>query len=272
MRLAELFGLTPQRALEFFQNKNNKEQKEWWSRIWQEQHEKAFTVAQTLKRDVLKEIRAEVQKAIENGTTLKEFQKNLKPALQKKGWWGKVPDPDNPEKEVQLGSPRRLETIFNVNLRTAYQTGRYQAMTDNAENRPYWQYIAVDDDRTRAEHKQLNGKVFRYDDPFWDTFYPPNGWGCRCTVRALSQKDVDRLGLKVESSAGMLLPGKAQLPNGKTVEGMVYRPRRGMEVSPDIGWAYAPGKSSYQPNYDGSDPQLDEALKRELERGPERII
>lgn len=272
MKLADLFTLSPKKAIEFFQGKNNEEQKEWWRGIWQDQHEKAFTVARSAGHDILKDIRAEVQKAIENGTTLREFQKNLKPTLKKKGWWGKVPDPDNPEKEIQLGSPRRLETIFNVNLRTAYQTGRYQAMQDNSENRPYWQYIAVDDDRTRAEHKQLNGKVFRYDDPFWDTFYPPNGWGCRCTVRALSQHDVDRLGLTVESSVGKLLPGKAELPDGTTVEGKVFRPKRGSEVSPDIGWAYAPGKASYKPNYDGTDQQLDAALEKETERGPERII
>jgi hypothetical protein len=32
------------------------------------------------------------------------------------------------------------------------------------------------------------------DDPIWDTWWPPNGWNCRCQIRLLSQADVDALG------------------------------------------------------------------------------
>lgn len=33
---------------------------------------------------------------------------------------------------------------------------------------------------TREEHVALNGVIRRIDDSFWDTYMPPNGWGCRC--------------------------------------------------------------------------------------------
>lgn len=45
---------------------------------------------------------------------------------------------------------------------------------------PYLQYQAVMDSNTREEHAALNGVIRRIDDKFWDTYMPPNGWGCRC--------------------------------------------------------------------------------------------
>ena len=204
---------------------------------------------------MLKDIRAAVQKAIDEGTTLRDFQKELKPLLKQKGWWGRIPDPKNPEKEIQLGSVRRLEKIFDINVRTAYQTGRYNDLAENAKFRPYWQYIAVMDDGTRKEHKSLHGKVFRWDDPFWDTFFPPNGWNCRCTVKSLSERELKQRGLTVEKTDGKLLNATATLPNGQKVQNKVYK--NGLTtVRTDVGWNYNPGKAAYQPMDDGKDPIL----------------
>lgn len=44
-------------------------------------------------------------------------------------------------------------------------------------------YQAVLDDRTRPEHAELHGATYPVDHVFWDSYYPPNGWNCRCTVR-----------------------------------------------------------------------------------------
>lgn len=255
INLAALFKMKPKLASEYLEKKVS--QKSWtWYEIYEKEHDKIFTVAKTAGYDVLKDIRAAVQKAIDEGTTLKQFQKELKPILKQKGWWGKVPDPSDPAKEVQLGSVRRLETIYKTNLRTSYQAGRYANLEDNAAFRPYWQYIAVMDDRTRKEHKELHGKVFRHDDPFWENFFPPNGWNCRCTVKALSQKDLDRLGLTVENSAGKLRNATAELPDGTKVQGKVYR-TNGKIIQTDVGWNYNPGRSTYQPHDDGKDPVLE---------------
>ena len=40
----------------------------------------------------------------------------------------------------------------------------------------------------RPEHAALNGVVKSIDDPFWKTYYPPNGWRCRCTVMNTAEK------------------------------------------------------------------------------------
>lgn len=44
------------------------------------------------------------------------------------------------------------------------------------------QYRTADDEKVRAEHASLHGVTLPMDDPFWDEYYPPLGWNCRCTV------------------------------------------------------------------------------------------
>lgn len=44
------------------------------------------------------------------------------------------------------------------------------------------QYRTAADDRVREEHAALHGITLPPSDKFWDKYYPPNGWRCRCTV------------------------------------------------------------------------------------------
>lgn len=44
------------------------------------------------------------------------------------------------------------------------------------------QYRTAGDDRVRPEHAALNGITLPPSDKFWDEYYPPNGWRCRCTA------------------------------------------------------------------------------------------
>lgn len=49
------------------------------------------------------------------------------------------------------------------------------------------QYVAVKDERTRADHKLIDGIIEPVNSDFWNTFYPPNGWNCRCTVKKVKK-------------------------------------------------------------------------------------
>lgn len=280
MDIKTLFDKQPDEIIAYFKAKKNA--KSWdWDDIWQEAHHKAFTVAKCMKADILQDIRDEVEKAIADGIPFAAFKKNLTPILQKKGWWGKkeLVNPKTGEvQSVQLGSVRRLETIYRTNMRTAFMTGRYQSMTANAKNKPYWRYVCRMKPTSRDEHKALHNKVFRYDDPIWETMYPPNGWNCGCRVEPMDKEDIEYFNthlpkwqskLTIESSRGKLAKqekvvsvrgGEAKL---QTVTG--YRdPKTGKIISPATGWNYNVGKTAWEPDLKKYDKEIREVLIKEL--------
>ena len=244
-----------------------------WEEVWQDAHAKAFTVAKATRLDILQDIRDAVEKALKEGKTLAWFEKELTPVLKAKGWWGRQENVDKETGEitsVQLGSPWRLQTIYRTNLQTAYMAGRYAEQLANVEDRPYWQYVAILDGRTRPSHRVLNGKVFRYDDPFWQSFYPPNGWGCRCRVTALSEGNLRRNGLQVTNSEGQLgstmklvSPKTGELREVATYRTVDPITRRSLVVVPDVGWSYNPG-AAWRPDTSRYTGTLAIVAKREL--------
>lgn len=192
----ELRALPPAEAVAWFESKGYTASFAWQD-VWQEEHAKAFTVAKAMRADVLQDIRQAVDEAIREGRTLEQFREALTPTLQEKGWWGRqtMIDPLTGEAvEAQLGSPRRLETIFDTNMRTSYAAGRWERMERTREARPYLRYTATLDSRTRPEHAAWHGTILPMDDPWWDTHYPPCGWRCRCTVLQLSEEEARELG------------------------------------------------------------------------------
>ena len=216
--------------------------------------------------DILADIRAELDNALANGITPRKFADNLAPRLKAKGWWGKgvVQRPDGTAELVQLGSPHRLKTIYRANMDTARAVSRHQVQQSTVEARPYWMYDALNDGRTRPHHAAMDGKVFRHDDPFWDTHYPPNGFNCRCLVRALTPEQVEQRKLKVESSEGKLHATQQRVGTDKQTGEVIYRPateyRDGdFSFTPDAGWNYNPGAAG-GPFDPGRAPAISELL------------
>lgn len=211
------FGLTPQEAVDAFERKGMRITFDWRD-MEREEHSRDFTVAKVACLDLLAEIRAAIDAAIADGTTLQDFRRRLTPILQERGWWGRqaMTDPLTGEtRDVQLGSPRRLRVIYDTNLRMAHAAGRWERIEQVAERRPWLRYVAVLDDRTRDQHRRWHNTVLRWDDPWWDQHAPPNGWNCRCTVQQLSDRDLARRGL-VPSDAPSAPP--RSWVNGRTGE------------------------------------------------------
>lgn len=283
--LAALIDLPPAEAIAAFEAKGYKVSWNWWE-TWKEANAEAFTVAKLLRTDVLADIRDGVAQSLARGETERWFSQRLTPVLQDKGWWGKkiVVDSAGQAEVVQEGSPRRLKTIFRTNLQTAYAAGRWKQFQDNAADRPFVQYMAILDNRTRPAHAALNGRVFRLDDPVLEVIAPPNGYNCRCMLRALSAENIATRGLKVETDArietrqidvakpgsskaltdkrtGELDPGKLT-QRGVSVPDPINQNKR-ITLWVDPGWDYNPGTASMQ--------RLAELSAQKLEAAPPAV-
>lgn len=206
VNLKHAFYLEPEDAVKYFESKGCKISFDWHE-VYEQAHAKAFTVAKITELDLLKDTQDMLTKAMKEGWTEKHFKKEAMALFEKKGWVGhkEVENPKTGEKQiVELGTPRRIRTIFVNNMNSAYAVGRYKKQLEDVDFAPYWQYNCILDGKTRPEHKAMHGKVFRYDDEFWQTHYPPNGWNCRCFVKSLTEREMERKGLKPESSSGHL--------------------------------------------------------------------
>lgn len=254
--LSFLFGLKPEEAIAWFEAKNKNFTTGWdWREVWREKQAQAFTVAKVMKTDILQDIHSSLQQAMASGETFEKWQRKLEPTLKTKGWWGEVVN--KATGEIATVGPWRLRTIFDTNVQTALNVGHYQTNLANADNRPWWRYVAVRDNRTRPAHAALNGLVFRYDDPFWDSHHPQNGFRCRCLVQTLDAAGLDerqqRGDVAVRSTVGpkatatmdeveMATGNDGAMTKVRTVKttGLHGQP---VSMAPDPGWDYNPGKS-----------------------------
>lgn len=195
-------ALPPKEAVAFFRQKGYKVGLDYRD-VWQEEHQGAFTVAKAMQLDLLRDIRAHTDEALDEGVPFEKFRQELQPRLMQRGWWGRAPmqDPKTGEvKEVQLGSPRRLKVIYDTNLRTAHSEGQWQRIQDTKADFPYLIYDANNSESPRLEHSAWDGLVLPVDDPFWPAHTPTKAWGCKCRVRQLTQRMLDRRGLSVGRS------------------------------------------------------------------------
>ena len=89
----------------------------------------------------------------------------------------------------------RAEFTLRTHGFQAYAVSRHQQQMATARDLPYWKYETVGDAKVRPGHAALDGKVLRYDDPWWKTHYPPWDWGCRCIVVPLDEEDAREIGI-----------------------------------------------------------------------------
>lgn len=200
---------------------------EHWYDLLGEAHARGFVVAGATKDALLTDFHGAINQAISKGTTLQQFRQQFDDIVARHGW------------EYKGGRNWRSQIIYNTNIQTAYQAGRYAELNDLAESgmAPYWEYRTKEDGRVRPQHQSWDGLLLPADDPWWDSHFPPNGWNCRCRVWPRTKGDLRRSGKTGPDQA----PNDGTVPWTNPATGEVMAIPKGI----DPGWAYNPGKASF---------------------------
>ncbi|MBL4783025.1 MAG: hypothetical protein JKX92_12360 [Porticoccaceae bacterium] len=193
-----------------------------WNDLMGDVQAKAFTVAGATKMDLLDDFHQAVISSIENGSTLGDFRKDFDTVVADHGW------------SYKGSRGWRSSLIFNTNLRTAHMAGRWQQIQRVKQLRPWLVYLTVGDLRVRQLHQQWNKTALPVDDPWWDTHYPPNGWGCRCSIVSATEKQAQRLGAQFDDAPPINKTERVDTATGEVLD---------VPEGIDLGWDYNVGKA-----------------------------
>lgn len=235
---ARLFRQTPQGAVESLQKRGKLTQTLSWQDLWHGEHSTQFTISRLARLDLLKDFHDAILASVEGDLSRRDFMKDMQSLLEKSGWWGKKEVIDQATGEILKTTfdSKRLRLILDVNTRHAYAAGQWQRIEQAKHSHPYIRYVTKRDEKVRAQHRDWHNTVLPVDHPFWDTHYPPNGWRCRCTVRAMTQREYDR-GTDPKGGPLKRFAPKVEYQDWKHKDGRIEQVPLGI----DPGWNYNPG-------------------------------
>jgi len=139
----------------------------------------AFTVSHITNQNALESIQNSLSNAVEAGTAYTDFMRDFNSILEKTG--------------VTPIKPFHLETVYIQNGTNAYQAGKFQELNTPEMKKifPMWEYVTIGDDFVRPNHAAMHGHKAKADDPIWQTWYPPNGFRCRCDVEVITAREIE---------------------------------------------------------------------------------
>lgn len=193
-----------------------------WRDIQHNQHDRAFMVAGAAQADLLADLAGAVDQAVSAGESLDQFRKRFDEIVARNGWQGWTGS------ETAAGRAWRTRVIYQTNLATSYAGGRLAQLRDFQ----LWVYRHSDAANPRLQHLAWDGLTLPATHPFWRTHFPPNGWGCGCSVYGAHSP-----------AAARRLDGD---PDKPLPENWDVRDAKGRLPGIDEGWDYQPGASVAQ--------------------------
>lgn len=120
-----------------------------------------------------------------------------------------------------------LQAEYNFTLSSASMAAKWKQWWDDEDRDRYLlQYRTVGDRRVREAHRMLHNVTLPITSPFWDEYFPPNGWNCRCTVARV------RKGKYPQSDEHQAMLAGNQATAGKHQEMMRFNPGKRMACFP----------------------------------------
>lgn len=190
---------------------------------------KAFTVAGVTKVDLLNDLQEDIAQALENGESISAFRKKFDQTVQNHGW------------DYKGKRGWRTRVIYDNNLRSSHMAGRWEQIQRVKKRRPYLVYHTAGDNNVRPKHNEWRYIALPVDHPFWDTHFPPNGWGCRCYIVSANDEMLKRLGIEPAEKA----PELNRTTRVSQTTGELYGD---VPSGIDVGWDNNVGKQWLAPN------------------------
>jgi uncharacterized protein with gpF-like domain len=163
----------PKEAIKYLEKKKIKV-KTRHELMWNGEHQVAFTVAEMLQAALLEDVKVSLEKALKSGQTFEAWQKSTVTKFVRDRHWvsarGSVPIKE------------RMRVVYDTNLRTAYSHGSLERKQRNVDVLPYWQWVRGPSRVPRPEHQAYWSMVLPATDKFWQAYYPPCEYGCKCRV------------------------------------------------------------------------------------------
>ena len=78
-----------------------------------------------------------------------------------------------------------LKTEYEFAVESARAGKQWVQIWQDRQIFPLLEYVTVGDGLVRSSHKVLDGVIKPVNDPFWNTYYPPWAWKCRCITKSL---------------------------------------------------------------------------------------
>lgn len=213
--------VVPKEALDYLQSKGLKPGKSY-DAVWREEHNNAFTVAGITNKRVLADIHKSLVKALAEGQPYGEWAKGVHKHFVKLGW----------DSDTNV-APRRVRTVFETNMRVAQAVGQWDRIQKTKSALPYLKYMLGPSERHREQHVKFAGTCLPVGHPWWDTHFPPNGYGCQCWVLQLTKGQAKQQGITDDANLDDTMETYID-PDGVAHD---------VPIGIQPGWDYNPGKT-----------------------------
>lgn len=194
----------------------------------------AETFNQAIPHEVSNELRSYLEQDIFVFSGLKTHTQLTEARSYLKNKDGITPYHEFEQKVLKLNKKYNrhyLEAEYEFAVQSAQSADQWNSLEENDER--YWlQYRTAKDDRVRVSHQALHGTTLPKTDPFWNEFYPPNGWRCRCVAVEVLARNNEKSNSKKAIEKGKLATSQIN-KNGKNKLAMFrFNPGKNKKVFP----------------------------------------